>query len=211
MKKLRKFLWLTAILFAILVGLYPVSYWITDMSKGLLSEKSQELLASDLYNIAFYVHISTGGLALLIGWLQFLEKFRARKPQLHIAVGKIYMISVLLSGVTGFYIAFFATGGIVPMIGFETLSTLWLATTLMGYITVRKRGFEQHRNWMLRSYSLTFAAVMLRFWMGTIPAIFPIEPYEAYKLIAWLCWLPNLYVVELLIYNRLRKARKEIG
>jgi Predicted membrane protein (DUF2306) len=95
METLNKIMWLTVILLAILIGLYPISYWITDMSEGLLAEKSKELLSSEIYNITFYVHISTGGVALLIGWVQFIEKFRLRKPQLHIAIGKIYIVSVL--------------------------------------------------------------------------------------------------------------------
>ncbi|MDX2362191.1 MAG: DUF2306 domain-containing protein [Crocinitomicaceae bacterium] len=206
--KLRKTYWIVFVTLAVLVGLYPISYWITDMSGGLLSEKSLELLSSRLYNLAFYVHISTGGVALLIGWAQFAQKFRLRKPKAHITIGKTYIVSVLLSGLAGLYISFYATGGLVTIMGFSALSILWLSSTIMGYLAVRRKEFIKHRNWMLRSYALAFAAVTLRIWMIAIPALFPIEPSEAYKLVSWICWVPNLYVVELLIHNRLNIHRK---
>lgn len=60
---------------AIGIGLYPLSYLVLDNN---LNGKSQELLASVLWNVCFYLHISLGGISLLIGWSQFIEKFRKK-------------------------------------------------------------------------------------------------------------------------------------
>lgn len=70
---------------------------------------------------------------------------------------------------------------------------------------------------MTRNYALTFAAVMLRLWLGVL--IVSQEPrlettyggnfdalfVEAYRVVMWLSWVPNLIVAEWLI-NR-RRAR----
>jgi len=84
-------------LFAIIVGLYPGIYFIKERTFGLLSSKSNELLANVLWNTAFYTHIILGGIALLIGWLQFNTKLRLRNISAHRTIGKIYIVAVLFS------------------------------------------------------------------------------------------------------------------
>jgi len=54
---------------------------------------------------------------------------------------------------------------------------------------------------MIRSYSLTFAAVTLRIYL---PLAFASGiPFEiAYPAIAWLCWVPNAIVAEWMFVRR---------
>jgi len=56
----------------------------------------------------------------------------------------------------------------------------------------------RHRRWMTRSFALTYAAVMLRIYLP-VAMIVGLEFAQAYPVIAWLCWLPNLVVAQLLI------------
>ena len=191
--------WALFAILAIGVGLYPLSYLLSDMSTGLLGSKSKELLNSTVWNLGFYTHISFGGLALLVGWSQFSKKLRARRLGLHKALGKIYVISALMSSISGFYIAVFATGGIVSQVGFGTLAVLWLSATSIAYLTIRNKEVERHQNWMIRSYALCFAAVMLRLWLPLLTGAFEMEFISAYRMVAWLCWVPNLLVAELLV------------
>ena len=65
---------------------------------------------------------------------------------------------------------------------------------------------KDHRNWMIRNYSLTFAAVTLRIWLPLFIVLFGIEHFElSYAIIAWLAWVPNLIVAELFIRKGLIK------
>ena len=98
-------------LFAIIIGLYPGIYFFQERTFGLLSSKSNELLANALWNTAFYTHIILGGIALLIGWLQFNTKLRLRNLSVHRTIGKIYIVSVLTSSLASIGLGFFATGG----------------------------------------------------------------------------------------------------
>jgi len=98
-------------LLCIAVGLYPIIYFIIDRRFGLLGSKTNELLSDTLWNIGFYGHITLGGLALLIGWLQFNKKLRLKNLKLHKRIGKVYVASAITSGLCGLYIAFYATGG----------------------------------------------------------------------------------------------------
>src|SRR6185369_14562555 len=99
----KKILWILLVLFALIVGLYPAIYFLIDRNFGLLNSKSNEVLTNTFWNVGFYVHILLGGLALLIGWMQFNSKMRSKNLKLHKIIGKIYIISVLFSATAGFY------------------------------------------------------------------------------------------------------------
>jgi uncharacterized membrane protein len=193
--------WTFFIFFAIIIGLYPLVYFLTDMGDGFLHGKSPELLQSVFWTAAFYMHIFFGASAMLIGWSQFSKKIRNRFLNTHRLLGKIYVASVIISGVTGFYIALFANGGIVASLGFVGLALTWLYTTVKAFQSIRGKDIEKHEEWMIRSYAITFAAVTLRIWIP-LSQIARIDFVEAYRVIAWLCWIPNLLVAELMIVRK---------
>jgi hypothetical protein len=190
--------WGAFIFFAIGVGLYPFLYFVLDMSAGLLSSKPAEVQNSTIWLTAFYLHITFGGISLLTGWSQFLKNFRNRNLSFHRTLGKIYLISVGISGFCGLYIAFFATGGLISSMGFGGLALSWLFSTSAAYRFIRSKDRDNHERWMIRSFALTFAAVTLRIWLPLSMAA-GIEFIAAYRVIAWLCWVPNLLVAELII------------
>ncbi len=195
---LKKSLWLLFALLCIVIGLYPALYFIIDREFGLLSSKSDTLLANVAWNAGFYTHIILGGLALLIGWIQFSSKFRRRYVQMHRQVGKLYIVSVLLSALAGFYIAFSATGGWVTALGFMSLAVIWFFSTFMAYAHIRQRRIAAHQKMMVYSYAACFAAVTLRIWLPLLIALTgEFEP--AYKIVGWLSWVPNILVAKLLV------------
>jgi uncharacterized membrane protein len=120
------------------------------------------------WNVALYVHIITALLALIIGPFQFLKAFRNKNLRLHRNLGKIYVISILISGIAGIYLSFYAYGGLVAKSGFFFLAAVWLYTTSMAYSTIRKRQVKLHEKWMYRSFAVTFAAVTFRIWTTII-------------------------------------------
>jgi hypothetical protein len=197
----RKLLWFFFIFFAIVIGLYPVSYILFDMSKGLFSSKGPEVLENFFWRTAFYQHIFFGGVALLTGWPQFLKRFRDKNLHWHRRLGAVYLIAVLLSGTAGLYIALYASGGMVSVTGFSGLAIGWLLTAAMAYSAIRKLDIDDHQFWMIRCYAFCFAAVTLRIWLPLFQFGFHIEFLPAYRIIAWLCWVPNLIVAELIIRN----------
>jgi hypothetical protein len=55
---------------------------------------------------------------------------------------------------------------------------------------------------MIRSFALTLSAVTLRLWKLGITNTIDIKPMDAYRIVAWLGWVPNLLIAEM--YIRLR-------
>jgi len=195
-KKIRW--WLFAFL-AIGVGLYPSLYLFIKRTFGLLGSKSPELLESTLWNTMFYAHIFLGGLALLVGWIQFSESIRRKRINFHRNIGKLYVISVIISGVASLYIGYFATGGLVTSLGFISLGVLWLYTTIGAYIAIKNRQLKRHQELMIYSYAACFAAVTLRIWLPLLTALFDGAFLPAYKIVAWLCWVPNIIVAYFIV------------
>ncbi|NCI47861.1 DUF2306 domain-containing protein [Sediminibacterium soli] len=190
--------WILFALLCIGIGFYPAIYFIIDEKFGLLGSKPEGLLGSAAWRSAFYVHIALGGVALLSGWSQFSEKIRTARPGVHRSLGKIYVVSVLLSATAGIYIAFFATGGIIPAAGFGLLGLVWFFTTAFAYKTIREGNIDLHRNLMVYSYAACFAAVTLRIWLPLLIMLFGSFSI-AYPIVAWLCWVPNLVVARVIV------------
>lgn len=177
----------------VLVGLYPIIYFLVDRHFGLLSTKTQALLSDQIWNVGFYGHIVFGGIALLIGWTQFSSKLRLARAELHRKLGKAYIICVLLSGTCGVYIAQFATGGVSNVLGFSLSGIIWLFTTLYAFKAILNGVLHQHQILMTYSYAVCFSAVTLRIWLPTLTAAF--GSFEtAYLIVGWLSWVPNLVV-----------------
>lgn len=195
---MKTFKWVLFAILSIGVGLYPILYLITQARIGLLQSKPDELLESNLWYGAFYQHILFGGVALLIGWTQFSARIRNKYLATHRTLGKVYIIVCLLSGSAALFLAYHATGGLIASLGFGMLGALWLFTTTKAYLFIRNRQINEHQAWMIRSYALTWAAVMLRIYLP-FSQLAQMDFVEAYRVIAWLCWVPNLLVAEWII------------
>ena len=144
-----------------------------------------------------YPHAFFGAVAMLLGPFQLHRGFLANRSR-HRAIGKVYLVASLLTGLAGLVMAPFSFGGLVTHLGFGALAIVLLGTTIAGYRAIRARRIGVHREWMIRSYALIYAAVSLRILIPTFLAAgfeFPL----AYRIISWLCWVPNLIVAELVI------------
>ncbi|WP_342718384.1 DUF2306 domain-containing protein [Bacillus paramycoides] len=206
-------IWYVFTCFALLVSCYiVVQYFIMDgFQTGLVKAKLMfgSKLSEFWYSMLF-IHITTSIVALVIGPFTLSAKFRERNINRHRIVGRIYMVGILLGGVSGLYLSFYATGGLVAKLGFGLLSVFWLTSAYQALHRVKNKKIKDHRNWMIRNYALTFAAVTLRIWLPLFIVLFGIEQFElSYAIIAWLAWVPNVIVAELFIRKRRNKGKYE--
>lgn len=147
-------------------------------------------------------HVFFGAVALLVGPWQFIPSVR-RRVRLHRALGYVYFGSVGVSGVAGLATAMIAYGGLVSQVGFGALAVGWLVASAAALRAVARRDFAAHEAWAIRSYALTFSAVTLRIYLGLFFAA-GVAFETFYPLLAWLCWVPNVLVVE---WGMLRRWR----
>jgi len=143
--------------------------------------------------LAVFGHLAASAVALAIGPIQFSTRIRLRHVAVHRWCGRLYLVGVLVGGAGGFRLAFLSQGGTVAHVGFAVLALLWVSTVIRAYLYILEGDIAAHRRWMVRNYSLTFAAVTLRIYLPlSLAAGIPFE--VAYPPIAWLCWIPNLIV-----------------
>src|SRR6185369_8208412 len=188
---------------AVFVGSYPFRYFFVDRNFGLLQLKTEAVLTSPFWNIGFYSHIIPGGIALLIGWIQFNERIRTKRLTLHRMIGTVYVSAALVSSLAGIYISCYATGGIIASSGFMCLGLFWFYSTYRGYSSIIERNINAHKEMMIYSYAACLAAVTLRIYLPILSFAFG-DFIKAYLVVAWVSWVPNLVVA--FYINKRRKA-----
>jgi uncharacterized membrane protein len=103
-------------------------------------------------------HTLAGIFALLIGPINFSSRIRQRHLKLHRVLGRIYVLSVFVGAFTGIALAWGRPG--LP--GTSMQAAAWIVCTTAAFITARNRQIVQHRQWMARSYAVTFTFVSSR-------------------------------------------------
>jgi uncharacterized membrane protein len=103
-------------------------------------------------------HTLAGVIALLAGPLQFSSRFRQRHLQFHRVLGRIYVICVFVGSFTGIALA----SGRPGLPGTSMQAAAWMVCTTAAFLTARNRQIVQHRQWMARSYAVTFTFVSSR-------------------------------------------------
>jgi uncharacterized membrane protein len=112
-------------------------------------------------------HALFATVAFVAGPLQFSSRFRARHLQFHRILGRVYVFSVLIAATLAFFIEF----GREDFFGVFIQISLWALCTLVAFITARNRHIAVHRQWMIRSYALTFTFIINRL-LNLWPAYF---------------------------------------
>ncbi|MFK8060448.1 MAG: DUF2306 domain-containing protein [Polaribacter sp.] len=194
---MKKLAWVIFVCSCIFFSLEPVKYYLADEPIGLLKSKP---LDSYMYLISFYIHITLGGIALLVGWTQFSKRIRKNYLNLHKIIGKIYVASVLISGPFAFYLGFFVYGGLPTQIGFTFGSIIWITSTYLGLYYIKKGNISKHREFMMYSYAGTCAAIVLRLILYPLMEITSFK--IAYGISVWFSWVPSVLIVYLYVHKK---------
>lgn len=141
------------------------------------------------------LHVVGGVAALLVGPVQFARRIRARWPVLHRSSGRLYVAACAIAAPTGLVLAVGTTAGPIVSVGFAIPALLCAAFTWRGWRSAVERRFDDHRDWMLRSYAMIAAAITLRLLIPAA-AFLDLDFLAAYRVNSWLAWAVNLALVE---------------
>jgi len=190
--------------FSYLMLLITMQYIPLRLDVAFLNIK-QEALSHRYYPIAFFAHVFTSIFALLLGTFQFSDTIRKVYPRVHRTFGKLYVLIVLcIASPSGLVIAMHANGGFHSKVSFVLQAVLWFYFTYSAFHFALQKEWGSHRNFMMRSYALTLSAISLRFFKWLIVAVFQLPPMDTYQIVAWLGWLVNLLIAEVLIWRLVR-------
>lgn len=189
---------LTGLLLLSVLALGVAGYAVVGYSVMPLGSLVHPEMKSDfvVHPVGVYCHVFASAVALLLGPFQFSARLRRTRLRLHRWMGRVYLgVGVLLGGLSGLYLAAFAFGGPAASLGFAALALCWLYSGWRAYLAIRRGLIDEHRKWMVRNFSLAFAAVTLRLYLPAA-LVAGVDFAVAYPVIAWLCWLPNLLAAE---------------
>lgn len=149
-----------------------------------------------IYSCAFYAHILSGPVILLLGLLLLSRRFRVASPALHRLMGKFQGgLIILLLAPSGLLMALHADGGPVAVTGFVTLAIATVAATLLGWRAAVQRRMADHERWMYRCFALLLSAVVARL-LGGVAIVTQADETWTYPITAWASWLLPLAAME---------------
>ncbi len=156
-----------------------------------------------------FLHMNGGALALLAGPWQFWTGLRQRNLTIHRWTGRLYLlgVGVAIVGAVGLSMTTTFQWGVVN--GIRALAIAWFVTTAMAYYTIRKRLIPLHKEWMIRSYIVTFAFVSFRFLQDYTPLSRVRPEGDRDTTIAWACWVVPLAIAEM--YFQWKRTKRELA
>lgn len=137
---------------------------VTIYSEIPLARKPDEQAYMRTIPLLIIPHFLGGLLALLSGPLLFSSRLRGRYPKFHRVLGRVYVLSVLIAAPLGVLLSNHRHDprAIHFVIATIVQATTWGITTLAALFTARNGYFQQHREWMVRSYAVTFTFITTR-------------------------------------------------
>jgi hypothetical protein len=104
--------------------------------------------------------------------------------------------------VGAFYLSTHTDFGWIFGAGLFALATAWVTTTTLAYLAIKRSLIDQHKEWMIRSYVVTFAFVTFRVIQPSLQAAHIGTPSEQFTVAAWACWAVPLFITEFVIQGR---------
>lgn len=148
------------------------------------------------FRLALIAHVGGGLIALLMGVFQLWSGLNVQGMGSHPVTGRIYVAAVLVGSLAGMWLSVTsAVFGFAWGVGVFSLALAWLAITGMALLCIKRRNIKAHRQWMVRSYIVTFAFVLFRITTDYVPAeaLWGVSPPEMSTAMIWPVWvLPQL-------------------
>lgn len=203
--------WLSATLF----GLYIILFYFAAL---LLEETAlwNKVLpglfdtSTRTATLGIGLHFAAGGIILVLGCIQLIERVRVRYPVVHRWLGRLYVASAMLTAIGGlvFILVKDTIGGPVMNVAFALYGILMFVAAVQTIRYARAGRMEQHRAWAIRLFALAIGSWLYRmdygFWFLFTDGLGHTSDFRGpfdYFMDFWF-YLPNLLVAEIFIGRR---------
>lgn len=144
------------------IAAHSAGYFTDPFRHPFLLERP-ELAQDSVWRAALVMHVAGGLLCLATGPVLVWNLALRRSPALHRWLGRAYVVAILgWAGPSGLWLGAHAKGGLPAQSGFFALGVLSIATTVLGWRTIRRGDRAAHARWMARSYALALSALHFR-------------------------------------------------
>lgn len=159
-----------------------------------------------IYPPAFFVHIITSPIAILLAAYLMLSGKRKSHGIWHRRLGKAQLFLVLgLVAPSGFVMAFWAFTGPIAGVGFSLQAIATAVTVALAARYAMRRNFPVHQRWATHCFLLLVAPLLFRIVAGLL-IVTDTESFAAYQANAWLSWIVPMAAYEIVRWRKRRKA-----
>ena len=148
------------------------------------------------------LHVAAGMGALFAGLAQLRTGLRGGRWRLHRLVGRFYLGSIAVASLAAVALLTRPSGGWVTASGLAGVAVAWVTTSGLAYIAIRRGNIVQHREWMIRSYVVTFAFVNFRILYYVLEGLHVGRWKDRAAVSSWFCWAVPLLITELVLQGR---------
>lgn len=138
-----------------------------QIPSGTYPEDSAHLAAAP---ISFFAHVLAGFVFGITGPVQFVRALRQRFGALHRVLGRIFVLSGVIIGLSGLSILMQVASQRTPLVDIArgVFGLALLIALAMAMLAIRNRDFLRHRAWVIRAYAVGMG-------LGTVAlAFFPL-------------------------------------
>ncbi len=182
---------------ALLVALLGVGLWYALDAVVYAVVRERPSHESWYRTLSSFVHLAVATPLLLLAPLQFSRRIRGSKPIWHRTMGRVFISCSLVAAAGAVYLGatFERVGSRIPLVLF---GLLWLAFSTAAWITARRGLFLAHERFVVRSYALALAFVIVRLLGEFQDVLFPFMVDQALRDTSreWLSFVLPLLVVE---------------
>lgn len=191
---------IAAVMFVVVAALpYRALLGSADSAKNALQD----------FQFAYYpkrvwllTHIAGGLIAILSGPVQLWLGLHNVKMETHRKLGMLYIFGMVIGSIGAIGLSIRTDGGAVFGSGLFFLAVAWITTTTMAFVAIKKGLTDQHKDWTIRSYVVTFAFVTFRATQVALQNGAGLSLQQAIEIAAWSCWAVPLLITEAVIQTR---------
>jgi Predicted membrane protein (DUF2306) len=147
-------------------------------------------------------HIAGGLVALLTGPVQLWLGLANQRMDLHRKLGLLYISGMSVGSIGAIGLSVQTDFGWVFGAGLFSLAIAWILTTGLAFIAIRKTNVQQHKEWTIRSYVVTFAFVTFRIIYIALQGAQIGDNTTQLAFSAWICWAVPLLITEALLQGK---------
>jgi predicted membrane protein DUF2306 len=148
------------------------------------------------------IHVFAGILAIFLGLVQFWLALNGNYGVWHRVLGLTYIMSVVLSSGAAIYLAAHTDFGWVFSTGMMVLAFVWIFTTGVAVVAICRALIEQHKEWMIRSYVVTFSFVFFEAILQVLDLAKLGNTTERLIVASWSSWSVPLLITEAILQGR---------
>ena len=147
------------------------------------------------------MHILPAALFMALMPLQFVERIRKRHIALHRWSGRLLLLLGAVIGASALIMSLTMNiGGVSETAATTFFAILFLVFLGLGFLSIRRRRIDLHRQWMIRAFGVALGAATTRPIIGVFFAAGRLSPHEFFGAAFWLGFTATLFAAEAWIH-----------